>query len=246
MHHVAIHDLRLRGQGSADLEAIPLVILVGVTGVGKSTTLAALEALGCPLALLPDRRELTDRFILGGEPVRDREERFRRTAAYREQHPGGMSAVLAGLSLARPPQEQLVFDGLRGLEEVEHAARHLPRARFVVLDAPDVVRIERLVSRADAFDAVSVQVSGSRLEALENLEGVREVLSEAELRELARLPVEPAELAAGARIVIAERRNYDPQAAAERLMTLDPLRTLYLDTATQGPELVASRIAQWL
>lgn len=44
----------------------PLLVLVGLTGVGKSTLV---EALGLPR--LPDRRELVDRFVLpryGAEP----------------------------------------------------------------------------------------------------------------------------------------------------------------------------------
>ena len=43
----------------------PLLILVGVTGVGKSTTLDYLQQSALRFSLLPDRRELTDRLIIG-------------------------------------------------------------------------------------------------------------------------------------------------------------------------------------
>ena len=96
------------------LAACPLMILVGVTGVGKSTVLAHLAEFGLDYALLPDRRVLTDRLIIsamqaqeGGpiQPVTDRGLRFDYTRRYREQYRGGMahawrvsvSPVLAGV-----------------------------------------------------------------------------------------------------------------------------------------------------
>lgn len=65
----------------------PLLVLVGLTGVGKSTLV---EALGLPR--LPDRRELVDRYVLpryGATPPLPREERFRLTRRFREEFPGG-------------------------------------------------------------------------------------------------------------------------------------------------------------
>lgn len=149
----------------------PLVVLVGVTGVGKSTTLQALRDLQLPFTLLPDRRDLTDRLIIaflqqqdGAEShaVTDRAERFRLTRQYRKQFPGGMGHALSQLlvqNIATSPQEKQwrFFDGLRGANEVETALNLLPRARFIVLDAPDVVRVQRLLGRGDRFDQVSLQ-----------------------------------------------------------------------------------------
>ena len=57
----------------------PLLFMVGVTGVGKSTTLARLDSTALAFTLLPDRRELTDRLIITylqqqrGEPVQPEE-----------------------------------------------------------------------------------------------------------------------------------------------------------------------------
>lgn len=71
---------------------VSLLVLVGLTGVGKSTLV---EALGLPR--LPDRRELVDRYVLpryGAEPPIPREERFRLTRRFREEFPGGVAEVL--------------------------------------------------------------------------------------------------------------------------------------------------------
>ena len=53
-----------------------------------------------------------------------------------------------------------IFDGLRGADEVAFALKALPLARFAVLNAPDVVRVERLLQRQDAFDQVSRPARG--------------------------------------------------------------------------------------
>jgi hypothetical protein len=50
--------------------------------------------------------------------------------------------------------EQFIFDGLRGLNEVQHGSSYFPRSRFIVLEAPDVVRLNRLLNRGDQFDVV--------------------------------------------------------------------------------------------
>jgi hypothetical protein len=96
-----------------------LVIVVGVTGVGKSTMLSRLGQTERAFTLLPDRRLLTDRLIIAemqvadGLPVgevRDRRERFKLTRRYRARRPGGMAQALSTLWLdpneAPPP---LVF-----------------------------------------------------------------------------------------------------------------------------------------
>ena len=51
------------GDGWQSVAHLPLLILVGVTGVGKSTTLALLEAADPPVRQLPDRRTLADQLI---------------------------------------------------------------------------------------------------------------------------------------------------------------------------------------
>ncbi len=148
---------------------LPLTILIGVTGVGKSTTLNALAEI-FEFTLLPNRRTLTDHMIIApmqlaaGEPispVTDRSRRFDYTRRYREANPGGMAHALAGTSIDPEKHPGLIlFDGLRGVNEVKYAIEALPLARFVVLIAPDVVRVQRLLGRNDAFDQIELESLG--------------------------------------------------------------------------------------
>ncbi|WP_229775798.1 AAA family ATPase [Deinococcus ruber] len=233
----------------------PVVVLVGVTGVGKSTALSALTGL----RLLPDRRDVTDAVMilpLAGQPVHDREERFALTARYRELHPGGMAQALGSL-YADPTHWSgpLVFDGLRGAPEVGYAAQHFPEWRFVSLHAPDAVRVRRLLGRGDTFDQVGHvdQVRGAESSDLRStlgdLKGVGDVFSPAELDDLAALVdagSSASEILAKTRIVVSERRNYDPQAARRVLADLPQRRHLELDTVRLSPGEVASSIRRWL
>ena len=56
--------------------------------------------------------------------------------------------------------------------------------------------------------------------------------------------VEAGEMAAKLRIVVAERRNYDPTATREALIDLAPTRTLAIDTTRRTPSEAAERIAK--
>ncbi|MFO7680283.1 MAG: hypothetical protein R6X34_09555 [Chloroflexota bacterium] len=104
---------------------VPLLVLVGLTGTGKSTTVNALRNQGFPFRLLPNRRELTDQLIiphmqeLAGEPITpvpDRTERFTYTRRYRELFPGGMAQALEQLTIdneAPSPPHPLTSTPLR-------------------------------------------------------------------------------------------------------------------------------------
>ena len=235
------------------LSDLEFVVLVGVTGVGKTTTLEALQSNGLTFTLLPDRRLVTDVVMidaLAGKPVTDREERFRWTAKYRETHPGGMAQAIGQLAVnPKVVRLRLVFDGLRGLDEVSYAARHYPLARFVVLDAPDTVRVQRLLGRSDAFDQVRTASSNNALEGLQSIEGIHDVFSDAQLEQLASLEqqgLNSDEIIGKTRIVVSERRHYDPVAAREFLTRLEPERVLYVDTTAHNPDVIAGRIVAWL
>lgn len=246
------------------LTAWPVIILVGLTGVGKSTVLNLLPQQGTALTLLPNRRELTDHLIIAalqieaGEsprPVTDRVERFEYTARYRAKHPGGMAYALSRLVVA-PAQIQppLVFDGLRGLAEAQHARQLFPQARFLVLDAPDTVRLARLLRRGDSFDQAAqsaVPVNAGLLAALQAVPQIEAVFDEAQLRQIAldttaaQIPAE--EVIEKTAIIIKERRNYDSQATRSYLaQALPPAQVLVLDTSTQTAQGIARRVAEWL
>lgn len=247
-----------QADGWLSVAELPLLVLVGVTGVGKSTTLALLEAADPPVRQLPDRRTLADQLITkvqldAGEPVRavtDRAERFDYTRRYREQNPGGLAQALSQLWIdpALWPQP-LCFDGLRGAEEVSYAAQHLPNARFAVLDAPDVVRVERLLGRGDRFDRLSSVAAVGRGDALPGLDvpSADALFSPAEQTRLSALvtqgSVSADDLRAKVAIVVAERQNYDPSAAIAALQRLAPARTVVVDT-TQNSPADAARLIQ--
>ncbi|MGC8875998.1 hypothetical protein [Thermus sp.] len=221
--------------GLVPLREAPLLVLVGLTGVGKSTLA---EALGFPR--LPDRRELVDRYVLpryGASPPIPREERFRLTRRFREEFPGGVAEVLArGYAPRRP---LLLFDGLRGEAEVAYALEHLPKARFVLLHAREGTRLKRLLARQDAFDRARVgPEEEARLKAL-----AQGVLAEEELLEaLALAPLE--EVLAKLKIVAEEKKNYDPEGPL-RLLSGHP-RALVLDTEALSLEEEVQAVRRFL
>ncbi|MEM8860364.1 MAG: ATPase [Chloroflexota bacterium] len=221
-----------------------LLILVGVTGVGKSTTVNALVEGGLSAELLPNRRDLTDQFIIGylqrqaGRPVTqvtDRADRFDYTKQYRKQFPGGMAHALANLAIN--PQsltgDWLIFDGLRGANEVTYASQMLPNARFLMLDAPDFIRVQRLMKRHDAFDQIQGQSQANvDFSAYSNL------LSSAEISELEMMVEDKTvtlnEVQSKLAIVQKERQNYDPNSTKDALFTHAPDQTIYIDTAQKS------------
>lgn len=207
------------------LKTQPLLILVGLTGVGKSTLV---QALGLPR--LPDRRELVDLYVLpryGARPPIPREERFRLTRRFLQEFPGGVAEVLAWGYV--PPAPLLLFDGLRGEKEVAFALERLPKALFVVLHAREITRLKRLLARQDAFDRVAL--SPGEAEKLQEL--AQGVLSPEELEEaLALAPAE--EVLAKLKIVAEEKKNYDPEGPL-CLLEGHP-RALVLDTEAMAPE----------
>ena len=247
----------------APLTSLPLVILVGLTGVGKSTVVAGLQRR-VPFTLLPNRRTLTDDTIIAamqmeaGRPIRletDRIKRFEYTARYRQKYRGGMAHALSRLALRQDAAQQpVLFDGLRGRDEVFHAAELFPAARFVVLDAPDRVRLTRLLTRNDAFDRVEGQpgpAGDDALAALRAVEGIDAVFSATDLQKIAQVAARndqpTVDVAKKATIIVAERRNYNPDAAREFLTAnLPPLRVVVVDTAQHTPDVVVSKIAAWL
>lgn len=246
----------------------PLLVIVGVTGVGKSTALQAISAAGLDYCLLPDRRALTDRLIIPSvqaqqgeavEPVTDRRRRFAYTRAYRQDNPGGMAQALAQLWI--DPQVQdgaLLFDGLRGVNEVTHAAALLPHALFVVLEAADAVRVARLMGRNDPFDRLdgaqpaAEEGAGDSVQSFADIgaaeaAGCFSAEEEAALLDLVRSGTVSAEALSGSlAIVLEERRSYDPQAAKAALLEEAPLRTLVVDTQRHAPAEVGSLIVRFV
>ena len=206
---------------SRPLAEMPLLILVGLTGVGKTSLLKRLN-----YPTLPDRRELVDRYVFPlygyAQPPLDRSERFTLTRRFRQEHPGGVAEIL--LNSRAVPTWPLLFDGLRGEEEVGFALKRLPQSHFIVLEARDLTRLSRLLGRGDAFD--KVRVDKGDLATLRQL--AKGVLSEAELEEALSWQVPLQELAAKLKIVAEERKNYNPD-GVRKVLRGSP-RALFLDT----------------
>ncbi|MEJ2667624.1 MAG: ATPase [Deinococcales bacterium] len=244
-----------------------LVIFVGLTGAGKSTAVEALLSAVPGALLLPNRRALTDRIVipeaqhLAGEdvrPVTDRIERFRLTARYREAHPGGMAHALQRYLEDRDVPSTvplLVFDNLRGDDEVGFAADAFDGARFVVLEAPAEARILRLAGRHDAFDraaaapepagpAVAAEPSGLAAR-LADVPGLGRLTDPAALLRAAR-GLDPDAVLTAARIIAEESAHYDDAAAWARLAALPASRRLRLDTGGLSAAEVAGRLRAWL
>jgi hypothetical protein len=214
--------------------------------------------------LLPDRRKITDEIIImslqqedgyAQTPVTDRVKRFEYTARYRDKYPGGMAHALSRLAVEPARLDSLLlFDGLRGLNEVQHAATYFPQARFVVLDAPDTVRLARLLKRGDSFDTTYLPTSTegqTMLAALVSIPDIAVVFTAEQLRQIsqvahaAALPVD--EVVRKASIIVEERRNYDSSTARVYLSSSLPRKqVLVMDTATQPPEAVAKQVLEWL
>lgn len=236
---------------------------MGLTGVGKSTAVHALQTSGTPLTLLPNRRALTDELIIpevqraAGEPVqavKDRLERFDLTKRYREKHPGGMVYALSLYLQTAPPVETdtVVFDNLRGLEEARAGMKMFPGARFILLDAPPLVRLLRLVGRNDSFDHVSARGLKSTsfadfTEQLLAIDKLGTVFDPGELATLAAQGVPRSDLLKAVRVILSEAENYDMTAAAEYLRRpKDAQSFLYLDTTEMSVDEVRAHIRRWL
>lgn len=206
-----------------------IVFVVGLTGVGKSTTLDRLLEHYPTLNLLPNRRALTDEIIiptvqkqqgLDEVPVKDRAERFAMTKAYRELAPEGMTKVVFDyLQGSSNSEQEFIFDNVRGVNEVAGVAKYFSDARILMLDAPEEVRLQRLLGRGDAFDQINTEVSED----------------------------DDPEVAKAKAILAKEKLNYDAAATKDYLdQNYSQNRYLYIDTHKLTIEEVTDKIVDWL
>ncbi|MFN6479789.1 AAA family ATPase [Nostoc sp. DedQUE07] len=249
------------------ITSFPLLIIVGMTGVGKSTIAKALAKEGLDFTLLPNRRVLTERVIIA--PMLKMQEkliqphcrikRLTYTRLYREYFPGGMGHILASLHI-NPQQvnSMLVFDSLRGENEIRYAAKALKNAKFVMLTAPNTVRLERLIKRHDSFDRIANQELDDCMqiipEVLSNFAslGVPEASAyftpkeEQQILELvSKQVVTSLELREKLKIFIEESQNYDSVLTKQILEAMDTSdRSLIIDTIVSPQESAKAIISQ--
>lgn len=194
----------------------PLLMLVALTGTGKTTTLAWLKRIRGPagMGLIPSRRELADWIALpimqtlNGEdmlPVADRPRRFAYTRAFAQRVPGGLAEVFSWLYLADSLRDMVIAEGIRGGNEIRHALTRFPAWQIVELTLNPLTRLCRLSERRDRFDLASGTADLSFLPY--------------DLREEARTLYEAGQInAAAIAIMRAEACNYGllPFAAGDR------------------------------
>jgi hypothetical protein len=248
--------------GWSPLAQMPLLILVGLTGVGKTTLTNALSELGLNFTLLPNRRTLTDLFIIptvmsmdGTEKIACRVERFSYTRRYKQLFPQGIVYVLSQLQinlsrLCFP----LIFDGLRGKEEVQYATQILPKTQFIVLEASNRVRLERLLTRKDSFDRITQSSLGTynnyenKISSFAQL-GMPEAMNLFSSEEITDIWTQLnqgyyslTKFRDCLKIIVEEQKNYDSLAASSFLKTLPSSRTLFIDTTLDNPESIAQKV----
>jgi hypothetical protein len=246
----------------------PLVILVGGMGSGKSTLLRAVQRTSFSHYLLPDRRVLTNLLIVApqqraaGEVVQtlSRAQRLPFIWRYQDQHPAGMAYAIAQLwfdpTLIRTP---IIFDGLRGEQEVRFALEHFPKTSFFCLSCPVRVRLERLLVRHDPYDRFGPE----NLDLVENPVSFAELgLHETQLGRATRTftpqdqvallalvrsgEVTSLELRQRLNLLLEEVNMYDIPAAIQYLEKEAGKRALVVNTEQNLPEAVSTRLLVWL
>lgn len=246
-------------QGWVSIRNEPLLIIVGLTGVGKSTITNTLSQAGLNFTLLPNRRTLTTELIIpniaatNGQNVQTicRIERLKYTRQYQRHFPGGMGYLLTQLGVN--PSEisyPLIFDGLRGENEVTYAANTFKTAKFLVLDAPISVRLKRLLIRNDSFDKIAnnKMTEAEGLMSFANL-GIPEASrlfsfdEEQEILDLVRKGIYSSmDVCERLKILLEEGINYDPVATKFALEAIAPERTLVIDTTIYTPQQIAQKV----
>lgn len=157
------HVSLVGGDGFRPLGECALLMLVALTGTGKSTTLDKLRARlgGAGMDVIPTRRELADWIAIPMaqamadekiERLRDRARRFACTRRFAEQAPGGLAAAFSWLRLADSCDGLLFSEGIRGGNEIRYALDNFPRWQIVELTLPPVTRLLRLSGRREDFD----------------------------------------------------------------------------------------------
>ena len=151
------------------LELLPVMMLVGLTGTGKSTALQHLDALRQSGAVtyaddIPSRRELADWVLIptaqaiANEPIRpvtERTARFHLTRRFAEEVDAGGSAAVYSWLYYRG-SGPLLSEALRGPREIAYALTHYPNWRMIELWVDPVIRLQRLSQRHDSLDNVAI------------------------------------------------------------------------------------------
>jgi hypothetical protein len=190
---------------------------------------------------------------------KDRLERFRLTAKYREMYPAGMVHALqtyldnhykGGMNSNEVTKTQgLIFDNIRGLDECKAAVELFEDSRFIFLDAPAIVRLKRLIGRSDSFDQVAATrlENDSFIEKLMSLQRAEKIFDIYEIARLDTTGIDESKILDAVQIILTEHQNYNSSEVANYLKSkLDDKRLLYLDTSQLSIDEVTTKIYGWL
>ena len=237
-----------REPGFTLLGDVPVCMVVGLTGTGKSTTLATLADMRQNGDIhycedIPTRRELADLIIIptaqviSGDPVRpvaDREQRFAYTYKFaHEFETGGSAAAFGWLYFGWDGHTTLLSDGLRGPREIAYALANYPQWAVAELWVDPVIRLQRLTDRKDRFDYLTVAPTAVDLSFLpaDRHAVVRRLLANGSISPKAVVTAR------------AESQNYG-QEPFDRANTTTNYRCLLIDDLTPGQ--VAAQVAELL
>lgn len=173
------------GADCKKISSLPLYILIGLTCTGKSTLILNLTKDSQHFKVMPNRRDITSKCIIEplqfflGKPVGDlqRIDRYSYVGKFREYYYGGMAYVLDNIYLKNINPSCLIFDGLRGENEVKYAVEKFPKAHFIALITSDFNRLIRLIFRDDPHDRTNKPYYQVPLKKIKKLSDIDQLFS---------------------------------------------------------------------
>ncbi|NER37382.1 MAG: hypothetical protein F6J93_26020 [Oscillatoria sp. SIO1A7] len=137
------------------------------------------------------------------------------------------------------------------------ATQMLPKAQFVVLEAPNRVRLERFLIRNDSFDRIGQSSSAdnkneNKISSFAQL-GVPEAVNLFSPEERTEILTQLnqghyslSDFRDRLKIILEEQKNYDPLAARSVLEALPSTKTLFIDTTLDTPESISQKVMSFL
>ncbi len=157
--------------GYSSLKQHQVIMLVALTGTGKTTTLEALQeregqVIQKQASIIPSRREIADWIVIPTaqtlldepiEDVSDRVQRFHYTRTFAERVQGGIATAFSWVNVSNDYQGIILSEGIRGANELTYALSNFPKWHVIELALHPITRLKRLSSRKSDFDKVQVK-----------------------------------------------------------------------------------------
>lgn len=151
--------------GDVSVGELSVLMLVALTGTGKSTTLNALHDLNIVdySDTIPNRRKIANLIVIPTAqvllnekiiPVTDRTHRFFYTKTFADYFPGGFSVAYRWL-FTRSSPIPIISEGIRGNNEIAFALQNNLNWQIIELTIDPMIRLQRLSNRNDTFDNIA-------------------------------------------------------------------------------------------